>query len=77
MAGHNKWSKIKRKKGDADHKRSQVFGRIIKEIMVAVKEGGGTDPSFNSRLRVAISNAKGANMPKDNIERAIKEGFRG
>ncbi len=73
MAGHNKWSKIKRKKGVADAKRSKIFAKIIKEITVAVKEGGSTDPDFNPRLRLAISNAKGANMPKDNVQRAIKK----
>lgn len=73
MAGHNKWSKIKRKKGALDAKRSKIFSRLIKEINVAVKEGGSGDPDFNPRLRLAISNAKGANMPKDNIERAIKK----
>lgn len=73
MAGHNKWSKIKRKKGVADAKRSKVFSRIIKEITVAVKEGSSGDPDFNPRLRLAVANAKGANMPKDNVERAIKK----
>ncbi len=73
MAGHNKWSKIKRKKGVLDAKRSKMFSRLIKEITVAVKEGGSDDPDFNPRLRLAIANAKGANMPKDNIERAIKK----
>ena len=73
MSGHNKWSKIKRKKGVADARRSKVWSRIIKEIMVAVKEGGSTEPDFNPRLRVAIANAKGNNMPKENIERAIKK----
>jgi YebC/PmpR family DNA-binding regulatory protein len=73
MAGHNKWSKIKRKKGAADAKRSKQFSRIIKEINVAVKEGGSGDPDFNPRLRLAITNAKGVNMPKDNVERAIKK----
>lgn len=73
MAGHNKWSKIKRKKGAEDKKRSKIFSRLIKEITVAVKEGNSGDPEFNPRLRLAISNAKGANMPKDNIERAIKK----
>lgn len=73
MAGHNKWSKIKRKKGAADAKRSKIFSRIIKEITVAVKEGGSSDPDFNPRLRLAVANAKGVNMPKDNIERAIKK----
>ena len=73
MAGHNKWSKIKRKKGALDAKRSKMFSRIIKEISVAVKEGGSGDPDFNPRLRLAISNAKGVNMPKENVERAIKK----
>ena len=73
MAGHNKWSKIKRKKGALDAKRSKIFSRIIKEITVAVKEGGSGDPDFNPRLRLAVANAKGANMPKDNVERAIKK----
>ena len=73
MAGHNKWSKIKRKKGVEDAKRSKAFSRVIKEIVVAVKEGGSGDPDFNPRLRLAISNAKGVNMPKDNVDRAIKK----
>jgi len=73
MSGHNKWSKIKRKKGAADAKRSKMFSRVIKEITVAVKEGGNGDPDFNPRLRLAIANGKGVNMPKENIERAIKK----
>lgn len=73
MAGHNKWSKVKHKKGAADAKRSKIFSRIIKEIHVAVKEGSSGEPEFNPRLRMAIVNAKGVNMPKDNIERAIKK----
>ena len=73
MAGHNKWSKIKRKKGAEDAKRSKIFSRIIKEINVAVKEGGSADPDMNPRLRLAVQNAKGANMPKDTMERAIKK----
>jgi YebC/PmpR family DNA-binding regulatory protein len=73
MSGHNKWSKIKHKKGAEDAKRSKIFSRIIKDINIAVKEGGSGDPDFNPRLRLAISNAKGVNMPKDNIERAIKK----
>jgi YebC/PmpR family DNA-binding regulatory protein len=72
MSGHNKWSTIKRKKGAADAKRGKIFTKIIKEINIAAKEGGG-DPDTNARLRLAIQNAKGANMPKDNIERAIKK----
>lgn len=73
MSGHSKWSTIKRKKGSADAKRSKIFSRIIKEITVAVKEGG-PDPDGNPRLRLAISNAKGASMPKENITRAINKG---
>ncbi len=72
MSGHNKWSTIKRKKGALDAKRSKAFSRIIKEITVAVKEAGG-DPDGNPRLRMAINNAKGVNMPKDNISRAISK----
>jgi YebC/PmpR family DNA-binding regulatory protein len=73
MSGHSKWSTIKRKKGAADAKRSKIFSRLVKEIQVAVREGGA-DPEGNPRLRLALQNAKGANMPKDNIERAIKKG---
>lgn len=73
MSGHNKWSTIKRKKGALDAKRSKIFSRIIKEITVAVKEGGA-DPDGNPRLRLAIANAKGASMPKENITRAINKG---
>jgi len=72
MSGHSKWSTIKRKKGAADAKRGKIFTKIIKEIIIAAKESGG-DPDTNARLRLAIQNAKGANMPKDNIERAIKK----
>ena len=72
MSGHSKWSTIKRKKGAADAKRGKIFTKIIKEIIISAREGGG-DPDSNSRLRLAIQNAKGANMPKDNIERAIKK----
>lgn len=73
MSGHNKWSKIKRKKGAADAKRSKAFSRVIKEITIAVKEGSSGDPDFNPKLRLAVINAKGVNMPKENIERAIKK----
>jgi YebC/PmpR family DNA-binding regulatory protein len=73
MSGHNKWSTIKRKKGAMDAKRSKIFSKIIKEITIAVKESG-PDPESNPRLRMAITNAKGASMPKDNIERAINKG---
>ena len=72
MSGHSKWSTIKRKKGAIDAKRGKKFTKIIKEIIIAAKEGGG-DPESNARLRLAIQNAKGANMPKENIERAIKK----
>ena len=73
MSGHNKWSTIKRKKGALDAKRSKIFSKIIKEITVAVKESGA-DPDGNPRLRLAIANAKGASMPKENIQRAISKG---
>ena len=73
MAGHNKWSKIKRKKGAADAKRSKVWARITRDILVAAREGGGS-PDMNARLALAVDKAKAENMPKDNIERAIKRG---
>ena len=72
MSGHSKWSTIKRKKGAADAKRGKMFTKLIKEITIAAREGGG-DPGANPRLRLAIDNAKAANMPADNIERAIKK----
>lgn len=71
MSGHSKWATIKRKKGALDAKRSKMFSRLSKEITIAVREGGGSDPDMNPRLRLAVQNAKGQNMPKDNIERAI------
>ncbi|WPY98716.1 YebC/PmpR family DNA-binding transcriptional regulator [Christiangramia sp. OXR-203] len=73
MAGHSKWANIKHRKGAQDKKRAKQFTRAIKEITVAVKEGGGPDPEANPALRNAIQNAKGVNMPKDTIERAIKK----
>ncbi len=73
MSGHNKWSTIKRKKGANDAKRSKMFSKIIKDITIAVKESG-PDPDANPRLRLAISNARGCSMPKDNIQRAINKG---
>ncbi|MBW2506841.1 MAG: YebC/PmpR family DNA-binding transcriptional regulator [Deltaproteobacteria bacterium] len=73
MSGHSKWSTIKRKKGAVDAKRGKIFTRLIKEITVAARMGGG-DPVGNPRLRAAIASAKTENMPKDNIERAIKKG---
>jgi YebC/PmpR family DNA-binding regulatory protein len=72
MSGHNKWSTIKRKKGALDSKRSKMFSKILKDITVAVKEGG-TDPDGNARLRLCIANAKGVNMPKDTLTRAINK----
>jgi len=72
MAGHSKWANIKHRKGAQDAKRSRIFTRIIKELTVAVKESG-TDTDTNPRLRTAMQNAKGANMPKDTIERTIKK----
>ena len=72
MSGHSKWSTIKRKKGANDARRGKIFTKLIKEISVAAKLGG-PDPEANPRLRLAIQNAKGQNMPKDNIERAIKK----
>jgi YebC/PmpR family DNA-binding regulatory protein len=73
MSGHNKWSTIKHKKGAADAKRGKIFSKLIKELTIAARHGGG-DPDGNPRLRTAINTARAANMPKDNIERAIKRG---
>jgi len=73
MSGHSKWATIKHAKGLADAKRGQVFTKFIKEISIAARMGGG-DPNTNPRLRTIILKARGANMPKDNIERAIKKG---
>jgi len=73
MSGHSKWSQIKRKKGATDAKRGQVFTKLIKEITIAARIGGG-DPEGNPRLRTAVAAAKAENMPKDNIDRAIKKG---
>jgi YebC/PmpR family DNA-binding regulatory protein len=73
MSGHSKWSTIKRKKGALDAKRSKIFTKIIKEITIAARDGG-SDPDANPALRLGIQNAKGANMPKDNIEKAISKG---
>ena len=73
MSGHSKWATIKHKKGAADAKRGQKFTKLIKEISVAAKMGG-SDPESNARLRTAILKARADNMPKDNIERAIKKG---
>ena len=73
MSGHSKWSTIKRKKGAADAKRGKIFTKLIKEITVAARMGGG-DPEGNPRLRSAVAAAKAANMPNDNVDRAIKKG---
>jgi YebC/PmpR family DNA-binding regulatory protein len=73
MSGHSKWSTIKRKKGAADAKRGKIFSKLIKEVTLAARLGGG-DPEGNARLRQAIMMAKAENMPKENIERAIKKG---
>lgn len=72
MSGHSKWATIKRKKASIDAKRGNMFTRLIKEITIAARQGGG-DPNGNPRLRLAIDNAKAANMPNDNIDRAIKK----
>ncbi|MDA8139447.1 MAG: YebC/PmpR family DNA-binding transcriptional regulator [Desulfobacteraceae bacterium] len=73
MSGHSKWANIKHKKGAADARRGKIFTKLIKEITMAAREGGG-DATTNPRLRTAIIDAKAENMPKDNIERAIKKG---
>lgn len=73
MSGHSKWSTIKRKKGAEDAKRGKIFTRLARDIMMAAREGGG-DENANNKLKLAIAKAKAANMPKDNIERAIKKG---
>ncbi len=74
MSGHSKWSTIKRKKGAEDAKRGKIFTRLARDVMMAAREGGGSDPEMNPKLKLAIDKAKAANMPKDNIERAIKRG---
>jgi len=73
VAGHSKWAQIKRKKAVNDNKRGQHFTKLIREITVAARSGGG-DPGMNPRLRLAVDTAKAANMPAENIERAIKKG---
>ena len=73
MAGHSKWANIKHRKGAQDAKRSKLFSKASKELTIAVKEGG-EDPVMNARLRLAIANAKGVNMPKDTMLKAIKKG---
>ena len=73
MSGHSKWATIKHKKGALDAKRGKIFTRLIKEITIAARQGGG-DPDGNPRLRSAIAAAKGENMPADNIKRGIQRG---
>jgi len=73
VAGHNKWSKIRRKKGVTDQKRGALFTKLIREITVAARDGGG-DPEYNARLRLAVDTAKSNSMPAENIDRAIKKG---
>jgi len=73
MAGHSKWSKVKHFKGAIDAKRSKIFGKLSKEIVVACKHGGG-DPGFNPRLRTILMKAKAVNMPAENVDRALKKG---
>lgn len=75
MSGHSKWSSIKRQKGAADIKRGQVFTKLGNAISIAAREGGGGDPVSNFRLRLAMDQAKAANMPKENIKRAIDRGL--
>src|SRR3989344_4619770 len=74
MSGHSKWAQIKRSKAIIDAKRGGVFTKLGRNISIAVKTGGGPDPEFNFKLRMAIDRAKEAGMPKDNIERAVKKG---
>lgn len=74
MSGHSKWSTIKRRKGAEDAKRGKIFTRLARDIMIAARESGG-DETANPKLRIAVQKARAANMPKDNIERAIKKGI--
>ncbi len=75
MSGHSKWSTIKHQKASEDQKRGRVFSKLAKAITVAVKEGGNGDPNTNAKLRLVMEQAKQANMPKDNIQRAIDRGL--
>ncbi len=77
MSGHSKWAQIRRSKGVNDARRGQLFTRLGREIVVAVREGGGGDPNANFRLRMAVQHARDANMPMDNIERTIKRALGG
>lgn len=74
MSGHSKWNNIKNKKGALDAKRGKAFSQLSKNIRIAVKEGGNPDPQFNPSLRLALDKAKAANMPNENIRRAIERG---
>ena len=74
MSGHSKWASIKHQKGVADARRGQLFTKLTREIIVAVRQGGGSSPDMNFRLRLAVQKARDANMPIDNIDRAIKRG---
>ena len=76
MSGHSKWANIKHRKESQDQKRGQVFSKLARAIAIAVKDGGSTDPEANAKLRTLIQQAKEANMPKDNIQRAIEAGQR-
>src|SRR5213592_1729835 len=76
MAGHSKWAKVKHFKGAIDAKRGKIFAKLAKEIAIAAKIGGG-DPNMNPRLRMVLFKCRGANMPSENIERAIKKGTGG
>ena len=71
MSGHNKWSKVKHIKGPADAKRAKIFSKLSREIFVAVKEGASDDPDMNPRLRMVLLKGRQANMPLDNVQRAI------
>ena len=75
MAGHSKWAKVKRFKGAIDAKRGKIFSKLAKEITIAVKQGGGGDANMNPRLRMVLLKCRAANMPSENIERAIKKGL--
>src|SRR5919108_5733756 len=77
MSGHSKWAQIRRSKGVNDARRGQLFTRLGRELVVAVREGGSGDPNANSRLRLAVQRARDANMPLDNIERTIKRALGG
>lgn len=75
MAGHSKWSQIKRKKAKTDAQKGKEFTKLVREITVATRQGGGADPQLNNRLRLAIQKAKLSNMPSENIKRAIQKGI--